>query len=555
MYLGTRFKNLNFGSVKDSEREEITLDKWNPRKVGMGVAHIHDIKWELDSNGLPSLCGGQVDLYVDMFKTLNVKIWTHHSVLMEKLGMWERFNKFKLRVVDEDGQPAENVDIKKEKEIWFGFTRRAPGPRDRKTKMFEWCSISCTLNSWIWDNFFTDNFNFVSGATWRRDAAPEVVSKAGRKRTDKKESELINIIPPHLWHLIHPELYKLTPGDASNFPSWNYNRISEKDRGAKAMKSLVLKSARGSMIYEVDVGFRGLGLSKNGFELFCEVLMELMEEEKMKEGDTFQLRILKLWWNNLKDVHLETLFKLVKICPKLEILFLCGNEFTRKGCWNIVRWCRDYKVEILLFGNEGWSIGLHKYQKRLAFAPWMRETNEMFQQINWFCVILMKYPGYAVNEALMLSDLKELFGYPTLRDAKYQYDLICPVDTDFFGELRQIWNVEKAVRPDVMKLVIEANRQLTQIRQKFLSNPNISSTLKQACATGFNDVVLKNPEILKLIVGSVDANTVKIFQDLLTNKDVPQFVIKELDDLLGAFGMNVADLLGLMVGNDELKID
>jgi len=523
----------------------------------MGVAHIHDIKYEKDTNGLQSLCGGQVDLYVDTFKTLNVKIWTHHSVLMGKLGMWERFKKFKQRVVDKHGKPVQNVDITKEKEIWFGFTRRFPGPRDRKDKMFEWCSISCTLNTWIWDNYFTDSFNFLSGASWRRDAAPKVVTKAGLKGSDNQAAtaNLINIIPPRLWDLIRHELCKLTPGDRTNFPCWNHKRISDKDGDAKAMKSLVLKAAKGSMIYEVDISFRGLGLRKNGFELFCEVLIGLMEEEKMKKEDQFQLRILKLYYNNLNDIHLETLFKLVKMCPKLERLWLCGNQLTRKGCWKVVRRCRDYKMEILLFGNEGWSIGLHKYQKKLAYAPWMRESYETLWHINNFGLILMQYPSYAFNEALILPDIKELFGFPSLMDAKYLYDYFCPVDRNLSSELFQIWNVEKAVRPGVVKLMLEVRRQSEQHIDKFmaqlLSNPELSSTLKRLSFESYNDRVynLGNPDVLKSILR--EDGGVQTLKEWVSSVDV------NAANIIGNIFSKSSNLDNdeLKIDNDELKID
>jgi hypothetical protein len=373
---------------------------------------------------------------------------------------------------------------------------------------------------------------------------------------------LINIIPPHLWHLIHHELYKLTPEDASNFPAWNHKWISDKHGCVKTMKSLVLKAARGSMIYEVDVGFRGLGKSKNGFELFCEVLIGLMEEEKMKKEDKFQLRILKLYVNSLKDIHIETLFKLVKICPKLERLWLCGNEFTRKGCWKVVRMCRDYKLEILFFGNEGWSIGLHKYQKRLGYAPWMRETDECFQLINKVCLIAMQYPSYAFNEALFLPDLKELFGYPSLKDAKYQYDFFFPVGLNFASELSQIWNLEKPSRPDVITLMIKGKKLLEEHLPKLMiSNPNISSIFD---VIGCDDVVkLANPQILKQILDSLDANTANIFGNLLSNNDVVnnEGIPEILKQIVGLFDVNTANTLGNQVtnssilGNDELKID
>jgi len=552
MYLGTKFKNLNFGSIKNSKREEIQKDTWNFGRVGMGVAHIHDIKYEKDLNGLLSVCGGQVDLYVDMFKALKDKIWTHHFVLMEKLGMWERFTKFKQRVVDKDGEPIRNVDIKKEKEIWFGFTRKAPGPWDRKKKIFDWSSVSCTLNSWIWDDFFNDNINFLTGALMRREAAPKVVSKAGIKKTDTKEAALINIIPPNLWYFILHELHKMTPGDASNFPVWHYTLISDKDNTAKAMKSLVLKATRGSMIYEVDAGARGLGKSENGFELFCEVLIELMEDEKMREEDQFQLKILKLYLNCLKDTHLETLFKLVKKCPKLEKLWLIGNEFTRKGCWKIVRWCRDYKLDIILYGNEGWSEGLHKYQRRLVPSPWMNETPESNLLVNWYLLTLKRYPSYALNENLAVPDMVQLFGIPSLSQAKYLHDSFFPASAIVAREMGLNEDEEKVSRPELIKVMIKGRAifenlgfeldygQLTEIIiPQLISNPDISSSLKQVMADVVaKDVVanLGNPEFRNQITGSLNENA-----GLLNESAV---------NLLGNLLTST-----LTVDNDELKID
>jgi hypothetical protein len=535
MYLGTKFKNITFGCIRDSKRERITKDTWKPGKVGMGVAHIHDIKYEEDMHGLLSLCGGQVDLYVDMFKTLNKKIWTHHKVLMEKLEMWERFQKFKRQVVDDLGRPIKDADITEEKEFWFGFTRRAPGPWDRKDRMFEWSGISCTLNSWIWDDYYSGPFNFLTGAIWREEAAPQVVSKAGKKKSDKKEAEMINIIPPNLWQLILHELYKLTPGDASNFPVWNNRRTSEKD-SAKAMKSLVLQSAKGSMIYEVDVGFRFLGKSKNGFQLFCEVLIGLMEQEKMKKDDQFQLKVLKLYWNNLKDIHLDTIYMLVKKCPQLKRLWLSGNEFTRKGCWKAVKWCREFKLDVILIGHEGWSIGLNKYQRRLVNSPWMHETDLTLQLTNYYVITLMRYPSYAFNEILAVQDIKQLFrGISSLAEAKYVHDMFFPMHSNVTREIFQIEDEEKVQRPDSIKLMIKAVKIVQEggfnwdnvqpmevLLPSLLSDPDIASIFKN----------LRNPQILKEITGLLS----------LLNKDATKY----LENIFKS---------SLVRGDDELKID
>jgi len=535
MYLGTKFKNITFGSIKNSKGEQITRDTWQPGKVGMGVAHIHNIKYGEDVHGLLSLCGAQVDLYVDTFKTLNKKVWTHHKVLMENLKMWERFQKFKGRVVDEVGKPIKNVDITKEKEFWFGFTRKAPGPYDRKDRMFEWSGISCTLNSWIWDDYYSGPFNFLTAASWREKAAPEVVSRAGEKKSDNQEAELINIIPPNLWQLILHELYKLTPGDASNFAVWSNRKISEKD-GAKAMKSLVLNSAKGSMIYEVDVGYVGLGKSKNGLELFCEVLIELMEQEKMKKEDQFQLKILKLWWNNLKDIHLDTIYMLVKKCPNLKRLWLAGNEFTRKGCWKAVKWCRDYKLDIILIGHEGWSLGLNKYQRRLVNSPWMHETDLTLQLINYYLVTLMRYPSYAFSESLAVPDIKRfLRGITSMAEAKYVHDMFFPADSRRIRELCQAEDEEKVERPDSIKFMIKAvtivqeggfnwdsGQPMEVLLPLLLSDPEISSMLKN----------LRNPQFLKEITGLLkllNKNAEKYLENIFKSSSVP--------------------------GNDELKID
>jgi len=41
-----------------------------------------------------------------------------------------------------------------ESELWFGFTR----------KKGEFSATSCTLNSWIWENYFSDAFKYLVGA-------------------------------------------------------------------------------------------------------------------------------------------------------------------------------------------------------------------------------------------------------------------------------------------------------------------------------------------------------------------------------------------------------
>merc|ERR1712142_1199229 len=112
-----------------------------------------------------------------------------------------------------------------------------------------------------------------------------------------------------------------------------------------------------------DASYRGLGKVQGCFQSFCEILKLLMEDEKEEKGDPFQLRVLKLNYNNLNDSHVETLLELVQDCTKLERLWLSCNDFNDGGCWKIINRCAKNKnLAIILLGNKGWSLELLHHQ-------------------------------------------------------------------------------------------------------------------------------------------------------------------------------------------------
>jgi hypothetical protein len=185
-----------------------------------------------------------------------------------------------------------------------------------------------------------------------------------------------------------------------------------------------------------------------------------------------------------------------------------------------VGWCRDYKCDILLFGNEGWSLDLHKYQEKLAYSPWMiNMSDECLLMCNYFALILMQYPSYAINETLVVPDIKLLFGHPSLEQAKYLHDYFFPASSTIVRDLDLNEDDEKATRPDVVKLIIKVVPALEKLGLLFnfrnfgqfeglfrqvINNQGICSTLKQFVDVIDIDVVASSPnENMVNFLGSI----------------------------------------------------
>merc|ERR1719184_624469 len=95
--------------------------------------------------------------------------------MMEGLQLWKKFEDFKSRACDEKGKRRHDFDVTKEKELFYGFTRKDD----------VWFSTSCTLNSWIKPQ--TDK------------EAADVVLNAGIRGSDQSKADLINLMPKWLW--------------------------------------------------------------------------------------------------------------------------------------------------------------------------------------------------------------------------------------------------------------------------------------------------------------------------------------------------------------------
>merc|ERR1719317_638046 len=148
--------------------------------------------------------GAQVNLYVTPFNETNPRAkdtgFTDHRVMMEGLSLWEKFEKLKLRACDEKGNRRPNFDVRKETELFYGFTR----------KNDVWFSTSCTLNSWI---------ESLTGKE-----AADVVRQAGARRSDQSKADLINLMPRDLWRRVLPRLEELTAYDVK---PWTVNWATE----------------------------------------------------------------------------------------------------------------------------------------------------------------------------------------------------------------------------------------------------------------------------------------------------------------------------------------
>merc|ERR1719285_1164641 len=119
----------------------------------------------------------------DIKRTKAAVGWTNHTmhkVMMMELDLWRKYLNLKLRILDEEGHLRRNYDVTREKELFYGFTR----------KDNQWYHPSCTLNSWV---DFTIN-------------EPSVVRLAGVPRTDKYKDKMINIIPKNIWSKFLPVL-------------------------------------------------------------------------------------------------------------------------------------------------------------------------------------------------------------------------------------------------------------------------------------------------------------------------------------------------------------
>jgi len=192
--------------------------------------------------------------------------------------------------------------------------------------------------------------------------------------------------------------------------------------------------------------------------MFCETLKHYMEKP-------FPLRVLKLRYNGLNDTHVDTLLDLVRDCPKLERLWLPCNEF-EGGCLKIINLCaRRKNLEIILMGNKGWSIQLLTRQRELLSSPWLDETMLCFWFINLFLLVLKENSSYALNEELVIPDLKEICGMPTMEEAKYVYNLFSP-PVDLLSGM-----ATNGPRPAVIAAIIELSKLYLELQDIFYSAP------------------------------------------------------------------------------------
>ena len=57
---------------------------------------------------------------------------TDHRIMMEKLGLWNKFEQFKSRVCTEEGKRHVDFRVELETELFYGFTRKGNHTRKRR---------------------------------------------------------------------------------------------------------------------------------------------------------------------------------------------------------------------------------------------------------------------------------------------------------------------------------------------------------------------------------------------------------------------------------------
>lgn len=310
----TNFGDLTFSLPKHHITRKLIVDgdlrRSRPYK---GLLYVHGIIWKSDGNVL----SGQVDLFITSMEETNPiarsRGITDDRVMMEQLGFWQKFKRLQSHACDESGTRRKDFDIRRERELWYGFTR----------KYDSWFGTSGTLNSWI---------KPINGKE-----CADVVKNAGIRGSCKSKADLINLLPEDLWIKTLPILLLLTTytGEPWSF-KWAskaapiVNKYEFQQEELRRMRQLVRICSRGSLLYVLQL--EGLNIGGWGLSAVKALATVLLESwGRYGRPRCHDLQNLSLKHNNLKDDQIPALATVISCCPKLECLNLEHNQIGNEG--------------------------------------------------------------------------------------------------------------------------------------------------------------------------------------------------------------------------------
>jgi len=336
---------LEVGDVKQGERY-------------CGVVILHNMTWTEDK-----ITNAYFDIYLAPLSKTNILAENNghsdHRVMMEELSLWKKFEKFKLRASDNEGNRNEKFmaeGVKEETELFYGFTR---------TNDF-WKPTSCTLNSW------------VKPRNGKNAAAAMALRQAGTRYADKWKADKINIIPTDLWKRIFSRLLSLTPSDLWKWSSdwariWKYSLGPAEFAKEELvrMRRSVTHGQEGSKLYQLflnGIGWAGI----SSVRALATVLQEFEGHDKVPRCS--YLRELSLYICK----HTGELAPVISNCCNLETLELEWNETDEKGAIALLEVLpsklRSLKLPDNKIGDKG-AIALSENMPKKLEILYLRDNN------------------------------------------------------------------------------------------------------------------------------------------------------------------------------------
>jgi len=361
------------------------------------VAHVYDIHWKSSHNKNNSVVyKATVDIFLTPFKELNEEAKrndsTEHRLMMVELKLWEKFQDLRFRACHRDGKHRKSFDVTREKELFYGFTR----------KNNKWYSTSCTLNSWIVSLTNKEN--------------PEVIRLAGKRGTDKFKDDLVNLLPMFLWEQMKVKLKLLAPYDGE---PWSYNWASSRkdfeslseisNEELTRMRSLINGSALGSSAYILNLN--GLRLGNCGLSSVKAIATIFCEEMKSKNilfCETLQK--LYLDGNNLRDCHVKILCPVLKKCTKLTFLGLSNNRISNDGLIDLCRHIPNGLIQLELDQNDFWRWDYRGLHELLRIIESTKDANKLEIVILWDRSYL-SFPGFYETADPLIQVWRDLIRY------------------------------------------------------------------------------------------------------------------------------------------------
>jgi len=226
--------------------------------VVFGVVHLTDIIWNYNDD---SIAYANMELFLAPFEWTNAKAkekgYTDHQVMMQEMGLWERFENLKVLALNKAEEKWDKFNVKDQRELFYGFTRENN----------IWYSKSSTLNIFIEEG---------------KDLA-EVRKSAGKRDSGQYNADLM---PLNLWKKIEPRLRDLNPYDGL---SWSlgwfktpdlWNSAEKKDsnfeKGQRArISKLVNHAGKVSQVQELKLTGKKIGAAgTSAVEALVTVLKE-----------------------------------------------------------------------------------------------------------------------------------------------------------------------------------------------------------------------------------------------------------------------------------------